>query len=203
MQPVSALLELQRGYLVIARRVLLGHKLRQRSGRRLPARLLEKRTRVPLGHHGPLLVMRQCHTMQPGLDDTVRPALKGVAGVYDHLGLFARPRRCHGQELAGPGPVLELQPADAILEQQRDDAVVGVRPYSLRVALGQRLGCDLRVPVQGYLAGFLAAAVDKHAGRETHAHLDGGHELVSYFPAGQVMVGYRLSETRQVVFVGP
>ena len=117
------------------------------------------------------------HLVHAGLDDAVRPALEGVADVDDHLRGAVGVARQHGDERAWVAAVLELEAANGVLEQQGDDAEVGVRPRALDLALGELLQVRLGVVVEACLAGGGLAAVDERVLGDVEADLHGPHQL--------------------------
>ena len=127
-------MELQRAHLPVLCRTLGPYESGQRPHRRLAMGLEEENRRVPLRQiallHA-LHVDRVRDLMEADADDVVGQALEGVADVDDHLvGVLAD----DGHEGA-VAAVLELEPAHRVLEEERDDAEVAVRPGPLREAL--------------------------------------------------------------------
>lgn len=177
--PSAALLILQRRNLIIGRRVVLGHELRQRTSRRLAIGLEEKDGRMSDGDYS--LVHRENsrdrNLVDASLDDIVRPPLQRIADVDNHLRRPARRRRKHGKKRRWIAAVLQLQPTDAVLEQKSYDTEVGVRPGPFDLALTQRLQADLRVVKNAKLACVGLAPVHKGTGGELQAKFHGSNDL--------------------------
>ena len=200
-------MELQRAHLPVLRRALGPHERRQRPHRRLAVGLEEENGRVPLRQIALLQALhvdRVRDLVEADADDVVGEALEGVADVDDHLvGVLAD----DGHEGA-VGPVLELEPADRVLEEERDDAEVAVRPRPLREALLQLLDRHGRVVVQAQLARGRDAAVGEGALGQVvavlaQADLARFHDLEADALAVLEVSFHELAEAGQVGRIGP
>ena len=200
-------MELQRAHLRELCRVLRIHKGRQRPHRRLAMGLEEEDGREPLRESAvphALQVDRVGDLMQARADDLVGQTFKGVADVDDHLvGVF--PDDGHERAVAA---VLEFQPAHRVLEQERDDTEVAVRPGALGEALVQLLDRDGRVVVEAELAGGRDAPTGEGALGQiiavlTQADLARFHDLEADPLAVFKVCFHELSKAGKVGRIGP
>lgn len=114
--------------------------------------------------------------MYAGLDDAVGPALEGIADVDDHLRRSVAAPGEHRRKCPWLAAVLELKSADRVLEEQSDDAEIGVRPGSLDLALGELLQVSLGVVVQAQFAGGRDAALDEGVLGDAQPDFHDAHE---------------------------
>ena len=142
--------------------------------------------------------------MQARPDDLVGQTFKGVADVDDHLvGIF--PDDGHERAVAA---VLEFQPAHRVLEQERDDAEIAVRPGALGETLLQLLDRDGRVVIEAQLAGGGDAPAGKGALGQiiavlAQADLARFHDLETDLLAMFEVCFHELSEPGKVCRIGP
>lgn len=139
----------------------------------------EENARVPVRAEALCLVfhaVRHSDLVHARLDNTVSPALEGVADVDHHLGQSVVAPRQHGSKRSGPAAVLELEPADRVLEEQGDNAEVGVRPGALDLTLGELLEVRLGIVVKADLARGGDAALNERALGDAQTNLHNAHE---------------------------
>lgn len=135
------------------------------------------------------------------LDCIVTPSCQQVSGIHDTR--ILNRRRVH---IFSTG-ALHLQPARAVLEQQRDTPVirVGARPHLTRVDL-EDLTLDGRIVQQSQrIVSIVYKAIEKTL-IESHAHGDGPHDLDMNILALIVKIqhgGLEPGDLGEASFIGP
>jgi hypothetical protein len=199
------LVELQSRHVLVLGRTVLGNELRQRPDIGVAARLEKEDARVAIRQPACRLVahgVRERDLVHAGANVVVGQARARVADVDDQLRGLARGRRQHGRKGAWGAAVLELEAADGVLEEEGDDAEVGVRPRALNLALEQRLDGHRRVVVEAQLASGARASLHEGARGQLQAHLERRHDLQA---DGLTHGEIRLHERAELghVLVGP
>lgn len=131
------LLVLQSGDLIVLGRVLFSDKMRKRPSRGIATRLEKEHTGVSLRQDALVRGLPgrgRRDLVHASWHHTISPPLHGVTDIDNHLALLAEACWQYGHEGPRQGPVLELEPAAVVLEQQRDNAKVGMRPRALNAA---------------------------------------------------------------------
>lgn len=127
-------MQLQSSQLREALRSCLGDELGQRPDVGIAVRLREESDGVTLGKHAVLLVLERHggrYLVDSGLEMSVGLVHQGVADVHANLGSVA----CgNDRQPSTIRAVLDLQPPCGVLEEQRNEAEVGVRVTALELA---------------------------------------------------------------------
>ncbi len=141
--------------------------------------------------------------MQARGQPPVRPALQRLAHIHNHLARVVGPDP--DESIPATHAVLELEPAGAVLEEQRDDAEVEVRPDAADGARLQLGDVDGRVVVQAQLAGGGGARDEAVEGAGGDG--EGGFERGEYVRGGALEGGEGLfhegAEAGEGAFGGP